>query len=43
LKGIKTQHTTLLSKYELAKADYERSSRWGYREQDIAAEGIKIP
>lgn len=42
LEGIKTQHTTLLSKYELAKADYE-IQQVGYREQDIAAEGIKVP
>ena len=42
LEGVKTQHTTLLTKYELAKADYE-IQQVGYREQDIVAEGIKVP
>lgn len=42
LEGIKTQYTTLNAKFELAKADYE-IQQVGYREQDIAAEGIKVP
>ncbi len=42
LEGIKTQHTTLNAKYELAKADYE-IQQVGYREHDIAAEGLKVP
>lgn len=42
LEGIKTQYTTLNAKFELAKADYE-IQQVGYREQDIVAEGIKVP
>lgn len=42
LESIKTQHTTLLTKYELAKSDYE-IQQVGYRDQDITAEGLKIP
>lgn len=42
LEGVKTQYATLQAKYELAVADYE-IQQVGYREQDIAAEGWKIP
>ncbi len=42
LESVKTQYTTLEAKYELAKSDYE-IQQVGYREQDIAAEGIKVP
>jgi multidrug efflux pump subunit AcrA (membrane-fusion protein) len=42
LEGIKTQHTTLKTKYELAESDYE-IQLVGYRDLDIQNEGIKIP
>lgn len=42
LEGIKTQHTTLLTKYELAKSDYE-IQLVGYRDQDIKNEGLAVP
>jgi len=42
LEGIKTQHTTLRTKYELAESDYE-IQLVGYRDQDIKNEGIKVP
>jgi len=42
LESIKTQHTTLNTKYELAKSDYE-IQLVGYRDRDIKNEGIKLP
>lgn len=42
LEGIRTQHTTLLTKYELAKSDYE-IQLVGYRDQDIKNEGLALP
>ncbi len=42
LEGIKTQHTTLRTKYELAESDYE-IQLVGYRDQDIKNEGLKVP
>jgi multidrug efflux pump subunit AcrA (membrane-fusion protein) len=42
LEGIKTQHTTMLTKYELAKSDYE-IQLVGFRDQDIESEGLKVP
>jgi RND family efflux transporter MFP subunit len=42
LESIKTQHTTLRTKYELAKSDYE-IQLVGYRDKDITSEGIKLP
>lgn len=42
LEGIKTQHTTLRTKYELAESDYE-IQLVGYRDEDIKNEGLSIP
>jgi len=42
LEGVKTQHTTLRTKYELAESDYE-IQLVGYRDQDIKNEGLKVP
>lgn len=42
LENIRTQHTTLLTKYELAKSDYE-IQLVGYRDQDIKNEGLAVP
>jgi len=42
LEGIKTQHTTLKTKYELAESDYE-IQLVGYRDWDITNEGRKVP
>jgi len=42
LESIKTQHTTLYTKYELAKSDYE-IQLVGYRDQDIKNEGLAVP
>jgi multidrug efflux pump subunit AcrA (membrane-fusion protein) len=42
LEGIKTQHTTLKTKYELAESDYE-IQLVGYRDSDIRSEGRKVP
>jgi multidrug efflux pump subunit AcrA (membrane-fusion protein) len=42
LESIRTQHTTLLTKYELAKSDYE-IQLVGYRDQDIRNEGLTVP
>lgn len=42
LEGIKTQHTTLKTKYELAESDYE-IQLVGYRDSDIRNEGKKVP
>ncbi len=42
LEGIKTQHTTLKTKYELAESDYE-IQLVGYRDLDIKNEGRKVP
>ncbi len=42
LKNVKTEHTTLYTRYELAKADYE-IQQVGYRDGDITSEGIPLP
>ncbi|MBN2041120.1 MAG: efflux RND transporter periplasmic adaptor subunit [Spirochaetes bacterium] len=42
LESLKAQHTTLYTKYELAKSDYE-IQKVGFRIQDIKCEGLKVP
>lgn len=42
LKNVKTEHTTLYTRYELAKADYE-IQQVGYRDEDIISEGLSVP
>ncbi len=42
LETIKAQHTTLYTKYELAKSDYE-IQQVGYRDIDIKSEGYDVP
>ena len=42
LEGVKTQHTTLYTKYQLAITDYE-IQQIGYRDEDIKAEDYKVP
>lgn len=42
LKNIKTEHTSLYTRYELAKADYE-IQQVGYRDIDITSEKISLP
>ncbi len=42
LKNIKTEHTSLYTRYELAKADYE-IQQVGYRDIDITLEKIPLP
>ncbi len=42
LKNLRTQHTTAYTAYQLAKSDLE-IQQVGYRDEDIAAEGLKVP
>lgn len=42
LDNIKTEHTTLYTRYKVAEADYE-IQQVGYRDQDITAEGFELP
>ena len=42
LKNLRTQHTTAYTAYQLAKSDLE-IQQVGYRNEDIAAEGLKVP
>jgi len=41
-ESIKTQHTTLLTNYEVAKSDLE-IQQVGYRDIDITSSGFKVP
>ena len=41
-EGIKTQHTTLLTDYEVARSDLE-IQQVGYRNTDITSSGYKVP
>lgn len=42
LKNLRTQHTTAYTAYQLAKSDLE-IQQVGYRDEDIVAEGLKLP
>ena len=42
LNNLRTQHTTAFTAYQLTKSDLE-IQQVGYRDEDITAEGLKVP